>query len=68
MLLFTKTPVQGAQTSIYCTVAKEVEGQDGAYFDSCQKKKPSASALNDKDCRRLWDYSMKVLKLEPDSD
>ena len=68
MLLFTKTPVQGAQTSIYCTVAKEVEGQDGAHFDNCRKKKPVARALNDEYCRRLWDYSMKVLKLEPDSD
>lgn len=64
MLFFTKTPVQGAQTTIYCAVAKEVEGQNGAYFDTCRKRKPSHVAQNDKDCQKLWEYSMKMLKLE----
>ncbi len=64
MLLFTKTPEQGAQTSIYCAVAREVEGQSGAYFDTCQVKRPHARALSDEDCLRLWDYSVKTLKLD----
>jgi hypothetical protein len=64
MLLFTKTPIQGAQTTVYCAVAREVEGQNGAYFDTCRLKKPSRKALNDEDCRELWEYSMKMLKLE----
>ena len=64
MLLFTKTATQGAQTSVYCAVAREVEGQGGAYFDTCRMKKAAAKACNDEDCLRLWDYSMKTLKLD----
>ena len=64
MWLFLKTALQGAQTTIYCAVAKEVEGQNGAYFDSCRMKKPPTLALNGEYCRKLWDYSMKTLKLD----
>ena len=64
MFLFTKTPRQGAQTSIYCSVAREVEGQDGAYFDNCCMKKPAKQALRDDDCLKLWDYSKEVLMLK----
>ena len=29
---FYKTPVQGAQTTIYCAVSEELEGVSGKYF------------------------------------
>ena len=64
MLLFTKTPEQGAQTSVYCAVATEVEGQHGAYYDNCRVKRPVGKALNDEDCKRLWEYSVELLELE----
>ncbi len=64
MLFFTKTPTQGSQTSIYCAVAKEVEGQMGAYFDQCKVKQPCQEALDDDRCRQLWDYSKRVLNLK----
>ena len=64
MLLFTKTLKQGSQTSVFCAVAKEVEGQLGAYYDHCRVKKPIKQALNDDDCRKLWNLSMRELKLD----
>ncbi|XP_008485985.2 retinol dehydrogenase 14-like [Diaphorina citri] len=33
---FFKTPEQGAQTSIYLAVSKEVEGVSGKYFSDCK--------------------------------
>ncbi len=63
MYLFTKTMEQGAQTSIHCAVAKEVEGQNGTFWDSCAIKKLPRRVLNDEDSRRLWDYSMEQLGL-----
>ncbi len=62
--LMNKTPEQGSQTSLYCAVAKEVEGQSGAYYDDCRVKKPNKIALDNEACRKLWDYSMKTLNLE----
>lgn len=62
--LLLKTPEQGSQTSLYCSVAKEVEGQAGAYYDVCRVAKPTKIALDDEECRKLWEYSMKVLQLE----
>ena len=64
MYLFIKTPEQGSQTSLYCVVAKEVEGQFGAYYDNSRVTKPKKIALDDEECSRLWDYSMKTLKLD----
>jgi len=63
MLLFTKTATQGSQTSIYCAVAREVEGQLGAYYDQCRVKQPCREALDNQRCRQLWEYSKELLKL-----
>lgn len=63
MFLFTKTPEQGAQTSIHCAVAPEVEGQHGTYWDSCTLTKPAKKALDEEACKKLWDYSVEQLGL-----
>lgn len=36
MTPFTKTPVQGSQTSIYLSSSPEVEGISGKYWDNCK--------------------------------
>ena len=61
--LLAKTSEQGSQTSLYCAVAKEVEGQSGAYYNNCCMDKPKKIALDDEECKKLWDYSLKTLKL-----
>ncbi len=61
--LMSKTPKQGAQTSIHCAVAKEVEGTSGKYWDNCAIKEPTARAKDDQACRQLWEYSAKAVGL-----
>ncbi len=60
-MVFTKTPVQGAQTTIFCSVAKECEGITGKYWHDCAIKTPSKNSLNKEDCKRLWEYSAKLV-------
>ena len=60
-LLLIKTPWQGAQTSIHCAVAREVEGTSGKYWDGCAIREPSGKAKNDEHCQKLWEYSAKLV-------
>ena len=60
----TKTPEQGAQTSIYCAVSEEMEGVSGKYLSDCAFKEPSKNAQDDEAARKLWDLSMKFVGLE----
>ena len=53
LALFTKTPRQGAQTSIHCAVASEAEGITGKYWSDCALKGPSRTALDNEACRKL---------------
>ena len=64
MWLLLKTPMQGAQTTIHCAVAREVEGVSGKYWDNCAIKEPSSRANDEEACRKLWDYSAKLVGLE----
>ncbi|GAB6031590.1 hypothetical protein CHUAL_009355 [Chamberlinius hualienensis] len=62
--LFFKTPVQGAQTSIYCAVDEELINKSGLYYSDCAEKAPSSRALDEDVARRLWDVSCKLVGLE----
>ena len=59
-----KTPEQGAQTTIYCAVAEEMEGVSGKYLADCAIKEPSKGAQDDDAARKLWDLSLKLVGLE----
>ncbi|XP_048449649.1 retinol dehydrogenase 13-like [Rhincodon typus] len=50
-----KSPRLGAQPSIYLTVAEELEGVSGKYFDVNKEKDPAPQALDDETARRLWE-------------
>jgi hypothetical protein len=39
MTPFTKSPEQGAQTSIYLSSSPEVEGISGKYYDNCRYRR-----------------------------
>ena len=54
-------PSQGAQTNIYCAVSQEVEGANGYYVD-CRKKNPSAYAMDNEQCAKIWDYTFNLVK------
>lgn len=60
---FFKTPVQGAQTSIYCAVADELNGVSGKYFMDCKERDLSAAASDMEKARKLWEASARIVKL-----
>ncbi|XP_072535812.1 retinol dehydrogenase 12, like isoform X2 [Salminus brasiliensis] len=60
---FTKTSVQGAQTTIYCAVAPELETESGKYYSDCAPASCSAAAMDDEMAKRLWDLSCQMLNI-----
>ncbi|RDD40165.1 Retinol dehydrogenase 14 [Trichoplax sp. H2] len=63
LMLILKTPLQGAQTSIYCAVAEELEGVSGHYYGDCMEKKLLPRAKDDEIAKKLWDISCKLVNL-----
>ena len=59
-----KTPLQGAQTTIYCAVSEEMEGVTGKFVVDCKIRKPNREALNDEICERLWKISTELVGLK----
>ena len=62
-LLILKTPWQGAQTTMYCAVDKELEWVSGLYFSNCKKKKPEPQVLDELAAEKLWALSVKLTGL-----
>ncbi|KAF4088074.1 hypothetical protein AMELA_G00078590 [Ameiurus melas] len=60
---FTKTSVQGAQTTIYCAVAPELETKSGNYYSDCAPANCSSAAMDDEMAQRLWDLSCQMLSI-----
>jgi len=60
-LLVRKSPVQGAQTTIYCAVSEEVANETGLYYSDCAKKKPSALALDSEAALKLWNVTNEMI-------
>jgi len=55
-------PVQeGARTSVYLALSPEVENISGAYFESCQRVKPSRTARDERLAEALWEKSTALL-------
>ncbi|XP_073961664.1 retinol dehydrogenase 12-like isoform X2 [Choristoneura fumiferana] len=61
---FLKTPEQGAQTTIYCSVDEKCAGETGLYYSDCVVKAASAKAQNDEYAERLWKNSMELVGLK----
>lgn len=63
-LLLLKTPWQGAQTSIHCAVAEELEGVTGKHFADCKVKDVKMPpSLNEEVAEKLWQISAKMTGL-----
>ncbi|XP_070988713.1 retinol dehydrogenase 12-like [Oncorhynchus clarkii lewisi] len=58
---FTKTIVQGAQTSIYCAVEPELETESGGYFSDCKPSSCTRAARDDEMAQKLWELSCQML-------
>ena len=65
MRVILKTPRQGAQTTIYCAVAEELEGVSGKFFGDCREEELVTDvAKDDEVAERLWKVSAEMVKLE----
>ncbi|XP_063166084.1 retinol dehydrogenase 11-like [Candoia aspera] len=65
--IFLKSAQEGAISTLYCAVAKEVDGISGKYFDSnCTLRLPQALAQEPSMGHRLWDALEKATGLRKD--
>ncbi|XP_066488893.1 retinol dehydrogenase 12-like isoform X2 [Tiliqua scincoides] len=64
--IFLKTPYEGAQTSVYCAVAEELESVSGKYFSDCMPAYVSSRGRNDETAQKLWQVSCEVLGIQWD--
>jgi len=55
--LFLKTPVHGAQCSIYCAVAPEMEKVSGLYISDCKSEEILPKGRSLEDAEKLWKLS-----------
>ncbi|XP_046379980.1 retinol dehydrogenase 12-like [Haliotis rufescens] len=62
-LIFIKTPVQGAQTTIFCAVDESLNDVSGKYFSDCAEKGTAAQGQDDEVAKQLWDLSCKMVNL-----
>ena len=60
---FTKNPVQGAQTTIHCAVAEELEGETGLYYSDCAQKEAAPQGQDDVTAEKLWELSSRLVGL-----
>lgn len=61
----SKTPQEGALTTLYLATSPEVEGVSGQYFDNCRPKAPSKAAQDEALARKLWEVSLQQVNLAP---
>lgn len=66
--LFVKSPKQGAQTSIYCAISKDIETTSGVYFSDCKPKECSPLGKDDEVAEKLWKVSAKLTGLEEETE
>ncbi|XP_076841748.1 retinol dehydrogenase 12 [Brachyhypopomus gauderio] len=63
---FLKTPQEGAQTTIYCATAEELQSISGKHFSDCAPASVAPQGRCEETARRLWDVSCELLGIEWD--
>lgn len=61
---FLKTPVSGAQTSLYCALDPELEKVTGKYFADCRETPAAPQGEDDTMAKFLWKVSEKWCRIE----
>uniref|UniRef100_A0A8C6T7J5 Dehydrogenase/reductase (SDR family) member 13b.1 n=1 Tax=Neogobius melanostomus TaxID=47308 RepID=A0A8C6T7J5_9GOBI len=54
---FFKSPEQGCQTSLHCTLQEALEPLSGRYFSNCTARNVFAKARDDATAKKLWELS-----------
>lgn len=62
--MFLKTPKEGAQTSVYCAIAEELQSISGKHFSDCAPAFVAPQGRNEETARKLWDVSCELLGIE----
>ncbi|KAK4886867.1 hypothetical protein RN001_003138 [Aquatica leii] len=62
-LIFLKSPEEGAQTTIYAAVSKQLQNVSGQYFDNCKISNPPKLALDVALAKEIWKNSEVLIKL-----
>ncbi|MBM4382051.1 MAG: SDR family oxidoreductase [Deltaproteobacteria bacterium] len=60
IMLFMKTPEEGAETSLYAATSPDAAGRSGAYYSDCKLKEPAPHCRDDATAKRLWDVSERL--------
>jgi NAD(P)-dependent dehydrogenase (short-subunit alcohol dehydrogenase family) len=60
---FTKSPVEGAKTSIFLALDPAAGKISGRYWNKCNTAKPLAISNNEEYQNQLWDYCTRIAKL-----
>lgn len=58
--LFFKSVAQGASTSVYCAVNKDLNGHGGEYLEDTKISQCLPIASNVSECKKLWEVSEQV--------
>merc|ERR1712025_599134 len=61
---FIKTPENGANTTIYCSVEESIADHNGRYYSDCAEKSPASQAENMDDAKKLWELSEGLVKMQ----
>jgi hypothetical protein len=56
---FSRSPLNGAQTSLYCALAPQIAG--GKYYYNCREEKTSEFAKDTQLAEKLWQYSVEIV-------
>ncbi|XP_012530391.1 retinol dehydrogenase 11 isoform X5 [Monomorium pharaonis] len=66
--IFCKNIVQGAQTTIYCSIDEKAANETGLYYSNCNVSTPQWRARDDQYAKKLWNLSCRLLHLDPEED
>lgn len=59
--LVTRDVIQGAETTLYAALSRELDGVSGEYLEDCDFKQPSRASRNIENQERLWTLTNELL-------
>lgn len=57
----SKTPLQGAQTTLFCVLEDSIAKDSGNYYSDCKEKRPHSRARKVEDQKKLWQISEELV-------
>ncbi|XP_017887065.1 retinol dehydrogenase 12-like [Ceratina calcarata] len=66
--VFSKTPKQGAQTTLYCAVHEKTANESGLYYENCRATSLSSKASDPEVADKLWKRACELLGLPSNAD